>query len=107
MKKQIRTGVFETNSSSTHVISIYNHIAILTDEEYHKYLKNEVIVTRYGEIYDANDKEVKKLSNWDIVNKHDSWYDDSEVTHEQREIDGKIIHVLSICRGEEHEEFRG
>ena len=107
MKRQIRNSVFETNSSSTHVISIYNYIAILTDEEYQKYLKNEVIVTRYGEIYDANDKEVKKLSNWDIVNKHDSWYDDSEVTHEQREIDGKVIHVLSICIGEEHEEFRG
>ena len=107
MKRQIRNSVFETNSSSTHVISIYNHIAILTDEEYQKYLKNEVIVTRYGEIYDANDKEAKKLSDWDIVNKHNSWYDDSEVTHEQREIDGKVIHVLSICRGEEHEEFRG
>jgi len=107
MRQQVRRGVFETNSSSTHVISIYNYLAILTDEEYQKYLKNEVIVTRYGEIYAANDKEVKKLSNWDIVNKHDSWHDDSEVTHEQREIDGKVIHVLSICRGEEHEEFRG
>jgi hypothetical protein len=107
MKQQTRQGVFVTNSSSTHVISIYNYIAILTDEEYQKYLKNEVIVTRYGEIYDANDKEVKKLSNWDIVNQHDSWYDDSEVTHGQREIDGKVIHVLSICKGEEYEEFRG
>ena len=107
MKRQIRQGVFETNSSSTHVISIYNYIAILTDEEYQRYLKNEVIVTSYGEIYDANDKEVKNLSNWDIVNQHDSWCDDYEVTHEQREIDGKVIHVLSICRVEEHEEFRG
>lgn len=107
MLRQIRQGVFETNSSSTHVISVYNNIAILTDEEYQKYLKNEVIVTRYGEIYDANDEEVKKLSTWDIVNKHDSWYDDSEVTHKQREIDGKVIHVLSICEGEEREEFRG
>lgn len=107
MRQQIRRGVFETNSSSTHVISIYNYLAILSDEEYQKYLKNEVIVTRYGEIYDANDKEVKKLSAWNIVNKHDSWCGDSEVTHKQREIDGKVIHVLSICEGEEHEEFRG
>ena len=107
MKKQIRIGVFETNSSSTHVISVYNYIAILADEEYQKYLKNEIIVTRYGEILDANSKEAKRYSDYDIVNKIDSWYDDSELTHEQREIDGKVIHVLSICRGEEHEEFRG
>ena len=107
MKRQIRTGVFETNSSSTHVISVYNYLAILTDEEYQKYLKNEIIVTRYGKILEANSKEAKKYSDYDIVNKIDCWYDDSEVNHEQREIDSKIIHVLSICRGEEHEEFRG
>ena len=107
MRQQVRCGVFETNSSSTHVISIYNYLAILSDEEYQKYLKNEIIVTRYGEIYNANDKELKKFSDYEIVNKKDDWYDDSEVNHEQREINGQIIHVLSICEGEEHEEFRG
>lgn len=107
MRQQVRRGVFETNSSSTHVISIYNYLAILSDEEYQKYLKNEIIVTRYGEIYSANDEKVKKLSDWDIVNKKDSWYDDSEVNHEQREINGQTIHVLSICRAEDSEEFRG
>lgn len=107
MKRQIRNSVFETNSSSTHTISVYNYVVILTDEEYQKYLKNEIIVTRYGKILDANSKEAKWYDDYDIVNKIDSWYDDSELTHEQREIDGKVIHVLSICRGEEHEEFRG
>ena len=63
MKRQIRTGVFETNSSSTHVISVYNYLAILTDEEYQKYLKNEIIVTRYGKILEANSKEAKKYSD--------------------------------------------
>ena len=37
MKTQIRRGVFETNSSSTHGISITNHVAILTDKEYKDY----------------------------------------------------------------------
>ncbi len=106
MRQKVRRGVFETNSSSTHVISIYNYLAILSDEEYQKYLKNEIIVTRYGEIYNANDKELKKFSNYEIVNKKDDWHDDSEVNHEQREINGQTIHVLSICMGEEHEEFR-
>ena len=107
MKRQIRRGVFETNSSSTHVISIYNYIAILSDEEYQKYLKDEIIVTRYGEILDAGSKEAKRLSDWDMVNKKDHWYDDTEVTHEKRTINSEIIHVLSICKGEEREEFRG
>lgn len=107
MKRQIRQGVFETNSSSMHTISIYNHIAILSDDEYQKYLKNEVIVTRYGEIYDANDEKVKKMDNWNIVNKHDSWYDDTEVIHKTRVINGETIHVLSICKGDEHEGFFG
>lgn len=106
MRQQIRKGVFETNSSTEHVISISNYLAILSNSEYEKYLKNEIIVTRYGQVLDAKDKEAKSLSTWEIVNKHDSWYDDSEITHEERVVGGRRIHVISICHAEEHEEYR-
>ena len=42
-----------------------------------------------------------------MVNKKDHWYDDTEVTHEKRTINSETIHVISICKGEESEEFRG
>lgn len=50
MKTQIRRGMFETNSSSTHGISITNHVAILTDKEYKDYQNDKLFITRYGEI---------------------------------------------------------
>ena len=47
------------------------------------------------------------MDNWNIINKHDSWYDDTEVIHKTRVINGETIHVLSICKGDEHEGFFG
>lgn len=43
MKIQIRRGVFETNSSSTHSITI------CTQDEYNKWIKGEVYLTSSGE----------------------------------------------------------
>ena len=42
-----------------------------------------------------------------MVNKKDNWYGDTEVTHEERVINGQLVHVISICEAEEREEFRG
>ena len=51
MKKQVRTGVFETNSSSTHAVTI------ITDEEYQLYKAGKLHISRYAEL--ATQEEIK------------------------------------------------
>ena len=65
MKTQIRRGVFETNSSSTHGISITNHVVILTDKEYKDYQNDKLFITRCGEIMtlDEFNNEVTPIVN--------------------------------------------
>jgi len=49
--KQIRRGVFETNSSSTHSLTI------LTKQQFEDYKGNKLIFDRYGgELVDAKNK---------------------------------------------------
>lgn len=54
MKTQIRHGVFETNSSSTHAV------ALLNDEEYKKYQNGEIMISRYGEFITKEEFAKKK-----------------------------------------------
>jgi hypothetical protein len=49
--KQVRFGVFETNSSSTHAVTI------LTDAEYEQYRKGNLLVSRYGELTSKEELE--------------------------------------------------
>ena len=63
MKKQIRFGVFETNSSSEHSISICTHTAILTADEYELYKSGELKVSPEGDItkIEEFEPEIKKI----------------------------------------------
>lgn len=54
MKTQIRHGVFETNSSSSHAV------ALLSDEEYKKYQNEEIYMSRYGGFITKEEYEQKK-----------------------------------------------
>ena len=117
MRKQIRFGVFETNSSSTHAV------AILTDDEYDQYRKGELLISRYGKIvskaeiekeakeyaekkaldYDKLDNYIKSCytrEEWYECNFDDQmWYyntDEMEIEHDSRVIDGVVVHALSI-----------
>ena len=45
MKVQIRRGVFETNSSSTH------NMTICTQNEYNKWINGELYITHSGDFY--------------------------------------------------------
>jgi len=54
MKTQIRHGVFETNSSSTHAV------AILNDEEYKKYKRGEIVISRNGNFITEEEFEAIK-----------------------------------------------
>lgn len=71
MKTQIRHGVFETNSSSTHAV------ALLSDEEYKKYQNEEIMISRYGELitkeeFDARKEKAKQRA---IDNTKKAWED--------------------------------
>lgn len=63
--KQVRHGVFETNSSSTHSITI------CTAEEYEKFKNEELMFDRYGdslvpfsqELIDAEDGRYENYNN--------------------------------------------
>lgn len=83
MKKQIRIGVFETNSSSTHAV------AILNEEEYAKYQKGDLLISRYGDVTPA--EEVG-----DIEDNYEYDQDEMEIEHVVRTINGVTVHALSV-----------
>ena len=69
MKKQIRFGVFETNSSTTHTLTI------CTKEEFEKWQNGELLFDYY------KDKLVEKPQDWDEdprgeLRTYDEWYED-------------------------------
>lgn len=142
MKRQIRKGVFETNSSSTHGIAITNHIVIFTDKEYKDYQNGLLFVNNYGEMMTMEEfeKEVAPIikrarrewarcadnkspktyytgrnlgeddyvkdmvDNWKRSNlaREDS---ETELTWTAREINGELVHVLSIAKGEDYTDY--
>ena len=117
MKQQIRQGVFETNSSSTHAL------AILSDEEYQEYRDGQRLISRDGEIITKDEynerlevQKVKSKKHWDesdwcqkeYPDFEEYWkkcydgpryeFDDNnmEIIHSERELDGKKVHALSV-----------
>ena len=73
MKKQIRVGVFETNSSMTHALTI------CTQEEYDKWQNGEVLLDRWydKQFITMDDEKIKKLrADYDEESK--KWYDTFE-----------------------------
>ena len=53
MKVQIRFGTFETNSSSTH------SLVMLNQEEYDRYERDELFISRYGDIVSKEELDAK------------------------------------------------
>lgn len=74
MKKQIRRGVFETNSSSVHSLTM------CSSEEYEKWENGEVLFWKYGNMFGAKEEIINEL-------KKQSWYsnmdwDDEDVVYD-------------------------
>ena len=117
MKMQVRMGVFETNSSSTHAVTI------LTDEEYQKYRTGGLRISRNGELITTEayqkalqidrERARKSYETSEYAKKyHDSfesywnsWYDgvkydfderNMDVEHSERLINGEKVHALSV-----------
>lgn len=76
MKRQIRTGVFETNSSSVHAM------AILNEAEYKRYAAGKIKLNIYDGIVDAKD-----YVDYDI-------YLDEDVT--SRVINGEKYYAVAV-----------
>lgn len=67
--KQIRRGVFETNSSSTHSLTL------CSKDEYSKWEKGEVLFNRWNENFSTKEEAINKL-------KSKSYYDSADLTNE-------------------------
>lgn len=77
MKKQIRVGVFETNSSMTHALTI------CTQEEYNKWQNGEVLLNTWlyngdKQFLTIDDEKIKKLKAEYEGEKGNSYYDTFE-----------------------------
>lgn len=70
MKIQIRTGIFETNSSSTH------SLIITTKENYNKWVDGELYIYRYGNHQFVTKEEVIKATKNDKYINTDGLTDD-------------------------------
>lgn len=57
MKRQIRRGVFETNSSSVHSITM------CSQDEYSKWERGELLKDRYGDTFKTRDEIIEGLKN--------------------------------------------
>lgn len=76
MKVQVRRGVFETNSSSVHSITM------CSKEDYKRWENGELFLKRYGDkLVDVNDSKVAKeradyeaeLEEWEKDENHNRW----------------------------------
>ncbi len=74
MKKQIRVGVFETNSSMTHALTI------CTQEEYDKWQNGETLFDRWGNknFIISDDERIAKLKKEYEDDNHNKYYDTFE-----------------------------
>ena len=66
MLKQIRIGVFETNSSSTHAV------AIISDEEYKQYQSGELRLSRHGELISVQEYQKELIQQRELARKNSS-----------------------------------
>lgn len=76
MKKQIRSGVFETNSSSVHAM------AILNETDYELYSEGKLKLDIYKGIVEAKDYE-----------SHGVWLEDDVVC---KEINGEKYYAVAV-----------
>ena len=65
MLVQIRQGVFETNSSSTHSLSIVNA------DEFNAWKNNQLYFDKYNGIFITKDDLIAKLANRGIIVEND------------------------------------
>lgn len=84
MKKQIRVGVFETNSSMTHALTI------CTEEEYKKWKSGEVFWDKWNDRMETKSREelMEEFKEDGYYNDFDEWRrDEGLVNYEDNDDD--------------------
>lgn len=83
MKRQIRNGVFETNSSSTHSITI------CMQEDFDKWENGEVLFDEYGErfipLYELDEHEKQDAANDYMEKKERYWKDWNDLSKDDKD----------------------
>lgn len=83
MKREIRRNVFETNSSSTHSLSI------CTEQEFEDWKAGKLLFDRWGERfilpYQLSEEEKSKAAKEYTANKKEYYKDWNELTDDQKE----------------------
>lgn len=83
MKRTVRLGVFESNSSSTHSISI------VTEAEYNNWKNGKLIFDTYSNKFVDNpgisEEEKRKAKNQYILEKETYWKEWDELSDEEKE----------------------
>lgn len=77
MKIQVRQGVFETNSSSTHSLSVFK------TSDWERFKKGEMVITGYPEesrLVDINDVDSENIYN--IEDEDQDWHDYDYYTYD-------------------------
>lgn len=94
MKVQIRRGVFETNSSSVHTITM------CSDSEYNKWKNGELLYGKYSEIfitkeeYDSNVEKYNDEDNYMTYNDYFNDYDMETYDESYKTSSGEIVHAF-------------
>ena len=89
MKRQVRLGVFETNSSSTHTL------CIVPKKEYERWKDGELLYQRWGNKFVNTDSVNKEEDEEDEFQTYDEWREDEYletfVEHYETESGDKIV----------------
>lgn len=94
MKAQVRHGVFETNSSSTHSLTM------CSDSDYNKWMNGELLFGKYSEIFitkEEYDSDVRKYDSEDDYMTYDAYFDDCDIeTYDQSYTtsSGEVVHAF-------------
>lgn len=83
MKTQVRCGVFETNSSSTHSLSI------TTEETYEKWKNGELLYDEYKDEFiectNLDDSQKEEAKNYYEDKRRDYWKDWEQLTDSEKD----------------------
>lgn len=101
MKKQIRRGVFETNSSSTHSLTM------CSESEYDKWVKGELLYDNDGGDFYTKEDAIEKIKDYSWLIGRVDWNDKDSVNEALR--DESFYTYEQYCNdiGYYYDEFRG
>lgn len=85
---KVRTGAFETNSSSTHCL------ILCSDAEYKALQEDEAMIDTWHDKVVPFDKIEKAEEEYRYKTFDEFWDTDLETYNETKEIDGVIVHAI-------------